>query len=317
MNYSKNNIPQIFKDVEILAPCKVDVMFGGARYVDSLLWNIFGSVLSPEEFAAGIVRDLSLPMAFRASIAMQLCEQVEAYADLVCTIYSLLDNDNDKDSGRNHDEKISSTTSTATAKAKAIEKMMLSLRHVGVEYTDIFDYDTNNAMYSPEEFAIQTCADLGLPAELEPAIAMKMRDTITHIFTQSLCAGAPADDVDADTHTIIDSGSDSSGSKITVNIVSPTLTSEMCQNMWRDCKPENIDVTSASSTRPSSPSASASASANVHVHVQNSMSKKRSANMCASIGIDINGYDNGSNAGVWSCSIDSTNSSQRQNKAKK
>jgi hypothetical protein len=252
-------IPAIFREAEILVPCKVDVMLNGARYSDSFLWNIFGSVMSPDEFAAGIVRDLSLPVGFRSRIALQLCEQVEAYADLVCSVCALLPNDT------NIEEHI-----------PALCDMVLGLRHLSLEYSDSFSYDVINPAVTPEEFAIQTCADLGLAAEFEAAIALKMRDTIINSLTQwiethaadedtaistssnkryrtNTTAAAPAAAAAAAAAASSNTEGGSDSGRAVVRIVPPALTAEMMQNMWKSNKPENVDV-QASAALPTVPS---------------------------------------------------------------
>jgi len=254
-------IPAVLREEEILIPCKIDVKLNGARYVDCFMWNLYSSVLSPDEFARSIVRDLNLPVGFRPRIALQLCEQVEAFADFVSTVHSLLPADAD-----------------IVEKLPALNKMSLELRHMGVEYKDTFAYDMQHSFLSPEEFAIITCAELGLPAEMEPAIAIKIRDTIIQLYMAwvSKLSSEPSVPV-----TVTGSSRARSGStgqtqppslrsaatatataftgassqetlsrfpcEVQVSAIPAHMGAEMNQSMWRACKPADRDVVGTAS----------------------------------------------------------------------
>ncbi len=225
---SSLSIPAVLRELEILVPCKVDVKLNGARYVDCFLWNLYNSVLSPDEFAASIARDLALPIGFRSRIAMQLCEQVEAFADLMNTIYSLLPPESD-----------------IIEKLPALNKMAIGLRHLGMEYSDSFDYNVLHSAVTPEDFAVTTCADLGLPSEMEPAIALKIRDTIINLLTKWLeTLDAPPVKKTRSSASTAALGLDAvdSVSSVHVGMVPSQLVTELTQNIWRTSKPTDPDA---------------------------------------------------------------------------
>jgi len=238
-----STIPAVLRGREILVPCKIDVKLNGARYVDCFLWNLYSSVMSPDEFAGSIVRDLNLPVGFRSRIALQLCEQVEAFADFVSTVHSLLPADAD-----------------IVEKLPALNKISLELRHLGVEYADTFGYDIHRASLTPEEFAVITCAELGLPAEMEPAIALKIRDTLMSIFidwvaklsSESSASPASLSASSASSLSLRGAAStsvprtqpipDNFPSEVRVSAIPVQLGTEMSQSMWKACKPADRDV---------------------------------------------------------------------------
>jgi len=83
-----SQLPSFLFDADLLVPLKLDITVKGARYVDSFCWNVFNSLLTPEEFAARTCADLSLPPAFQHKIALQITEQVDSFRDIISVLHA-------------------------------------------------------------------------------------------------------------------------------------------------------------------------------------------------------------------------------------
>lgn len=88
-------------------------------------------------------------------------------------------------------------------------------------------------------FARTTCADLGLPTDMEPAIAHKIRENIFRSIITWL------DDVRSG--VVIEEEVDLAPvpSDIKVNLVQPNHTVDMMSNLWKRAKPISADDTAA------------------------------------------------------------------------
>jgi hypothetical protein len=95
---------------------------------------------------------------------------------------------------------------------------------------------------TPEEFSRITCADLKLPAEMEPIISYKIREIIFRTLFKWM------DDSDKGKMTIkseskIDSTQPDSSraSDIKINLISPHEAIDTVISMWKKSKPSNAD----------------------------------------------------------------------------
>jgi hypothetical protein len=90
--------------------------------------------------------------------------------------------------------------------------------------------------FTPEDFASVTCADLGLPSEMEPAISHKIRETffrwLLSILQNPLC-----EDLSLQKEFQV------SDSKIA--LVPGSQTVDMITNLWKRAKPNSIDESAA------------------------------------------------------------------------
>jgi chromatin structure-remodeling complex subunit SFH1 len=155
-------LPRIlnFEEEEVLVPIKIDIAHGNGRYMDSFCWNLYNSVLTPEEFVWKTCMEENLPSELIPRIAAQLQEQVDAFLSFVDLIIS---------SGRNEHIQI---------RLNNLETDV-SVRCNVVEYSDSFQWDAYTSTgCDPEAFAKQTCLDLGLPCEMQSVIALRLRESI-------------------------------------------------------------------------------------------------------------------------------------------
>lgn len=144
---------------DVLVPIKIDVTHGDGRHIDSFCWNLYNSCLTPEEFVWQSCLEENLPCELVPRIVAQLQEQVAAFQSLAALI---------------------ATSGEDTVLRECLSKVVaeVCIRSNVIEYSDSFQWNAYGAGGSPEHFARQTCADLGLPAEMQPVIALRTREAL-------------------------------------------------------------------------------------------------------------------------------------------
>eukprot|EP00953_Heterococcus_sp_UTEX-ZZ885_P009832 5757-Heterococcus_DN1.PRE.1 len=144
---------------EQLVPIRVDLDVDGLRYIDSFTWNLHETYTSPEAFAARTVADLELPPRMQRPLARCIREHLEAWHTALPVwagggCISLVD--------------------------ETLVPIRLNIRLRALLYRDQFEWDINEPLNKPEVFAAQLVADLQLPQEMEPAIALAITEQITN-----------------------------------------------------------------------------------------------------------------------------------------
>mmetsp|Transcript_1738 Transcript_1738/g.3263 ORF Transcript_1738/g.3263 Transcript_1738/m.3263 type:complete len:239 (+) Transcript_1738:115-831(+) len=144
---------------DVLVPIKIDVTHGDGRHFDSFCWNLYNSFLTPEEFVWQSCLEENLPSELVPRIVAQLQEQVAAFKSLAALV---------------------ATSGDDVALRQRLGKVMteVCVRSNVIEYSDSFQWNDYGVGAGPEDFARQTCADLGLPAEMQPVIALRTRESI-------------------------------------------------------------------------------------------------------------------------------------------
>ncbi|KAJ8043062.1 SWI/SNF-related matrix-associated actin-dependent regulator of chromatin subfamily B member 1 [Holothuria leucospilota] len=149
---------------ECLVPIRLDMEIEGQKLRDTFTWNKNEQLISPEIFAEILCDDLDLPPAnFVPAISQAIRTQVEAYP-----------------------------TDISILEAQTDQRVILKLNiHVGnISLMDQFEWDMSENDNSPEKFALQLCADLGLGGEFVTAIAYSIRGQLswhqrTYAFSES------------------------------------------------------------------------------------------------------------------------------------
>lgn len=214
-------IPTFLTSPNLLIPVKIDITYRGARLVDTFCWDLHHPVMLPEEFAARTCADMNLPAGFHERITLQLIEQIESYKRIIDCVHQF-----------------HSFIPNWERKVREIQPITIGIRQGSLDYSDRVDWDPMGSIdYTPEEFAITTCADLGLPAELEPAIAHKIREALFRWLINILQNPQLEDTkmstefpITDDTKTILVPGG---------HFV------DMVSNLWKRAKPNNIDECAA------------------------------------------------------------------------
>jgi hypothetical protein len=136
-----------------LAPIVVDVDCKGVRHVDSFLWSLDASRMAPEEFARQTVDDLQLPQECVSLIAASLREQLKVAQQLQKFV-------------ERRDEPLLPRHVTLVVDATNEQK----------RFCDEFVWDTlDSSGDKPELLARRTCADMGLHAPFDAAVAFAIR----------------------------------------------------------------------------------------------------------------------------------------------
>ncbi|XP_064392260.1 SWI/SNF-related matrix-associated actin-dependent regulator of chromatin subfamily B member 1-like isoform X2 [Halichondria panicea] len=148
---------------EVLVPIRLDIDIDGQKLRDTFTWNKNDTLLSPDQFAEILCDDLELPnSSFVPAIASSIRQQCEQFS-----VDIIPEDEEDR---------------------RVIIKLNI---HVGnISLNDQFEWDLTNPLNSPEQFARQLCADLGLGGEFVTTIAYSIRGqlswhTRTYAFSEA------------------------------------------------------------------------------------------------------------------------------------
>lgn len=208
-------IPTFLRQPNVLVPLKIDMTYKGARLVDTFCWDLYESVMLPEEFAARMCADLNLPVGYHERISLQMTEQIAAYQEVIDCIY-----------------KYGSAIPDWDRKVSQIQPITVGVRNGNVDYSDRIDWDPMAEHFTPEDFASLTCSDLGLPIEMEPAIAHKIRESLFR-WIITVLQNPTVDDVTLRQEFPIPENK--------VVLVPNNQTVDMITNLWKRAKPNHLD----------------------------------------------------------------------------
>lgn len=148
------------------------------RLKDAFLWNLHEALITPEEFAITMVRDLDFPNphGLASSVSNQIRQQLEEYAGVALhpLFQSVPATQNDgaaatdsaqADEDVNHDDAY-----------RCIVNLNVNLHNR--LYTDKFEWSLLHSQRAAETFARVTCADLGLGTEWVSAIAHGISEAV-------------------------------------------------------------------------------------------------------------------------------------------
>ncbi|KAL3419140.1 snf5/smarcb1/ini1 [Phlyctema vagabunda] len=176
--------------VEELMPVRIDVDWDKIKLRDTFTWNFHDRVTSKELFAAQLVEDLGLtsPAAEPVfeQVKNQLTEQLMDFYPPPFIEEPALDPELPYSAYKNDEMRI-------------LIKLNITIGPTTLE--DKFEWDINNPLNSPEEFAQSMTKDLQLSGEFTTAIAHCIREQ-SQLFTRSLFIvghemdGRPLEDAD-------------------------------------------------------------------------------------------------------------------------
>ncbi|KAL5614796.1 hypothetical protein BROUX41_004885 [Berkeleyomyces rouxiae] len=175
---------------EDLVPIRLEVEWEKIKLRDTFTWNLHDRIITPQLFAAQLVEDMGIKppgaQIIYETVVAQICEQLEDYYP-----FAHLEDDS-------LDPEISYTT-FKNDEMRVLIKLNITIgTHTLV---DQFEWEMNNPLNSPEEFATNMTRDLALPGEFKTAIAHCIREQ-TQLFTKSLYTvghpfdGRPIEDAD-------------------------------------------------------------------------------------------------------------------------
>ncbi|OAX84291.1 hypothetical protein ACJ72_01333 [Emergomyces africanus] len=160
--------------LEDLVPIRLDIDWDKIKLRDTFTWNLHDRVTPPDVFAEKLVEDLRLPLESCGPLVRQISQSIQdQLADFYPQVFmeeEALDPHLPYHAYKNDEMRI-------------LVKLNITIgQHTLV---DQFEWEINNPLNSPEEFAIQMTKDLSLPGEFTTAIAHSIREQI-QLFTKSL-----------------------------------------------------------------------------------------------------------------------------------
>ncbi|KAI1311003.1 SNF5-domain-containing protein [Xylaria venustula] len=190
LKWKRKDMKQQAEQHEELAPVRLDVDYDKVKLRDTFTWNIHERIVHPELFAMQLVEDMNLkpPVAQPVydEILKQIHEQLNDFYPFVFSDEDALDPELPYSAWKNDEMRI-------------LVKLNITIgQHTLV---DQFEWEINNPLNSPEEFASSMSRDLALSGEFTTAIAHCIREQ-THLFTRSLYSighpfdGRPIEDPD-------------------------------------------------------------------------------------------------------------------------
>lgn len=175
---------------EELVPMRLDVDYDKIKLRDTFTWNLHERIVSPLIFSMQLIEDmgLKLPAAQPVldEVLKQVREQLNDFYPFVFSDEDALDPELPYSAWKNDEMRI-------------LVKLNITIgQHTLV---DQFEWEINNPLNSPEEFAASMSKDLALSGEFTTAIAHCIREQ-TQLFTRSLYSighpfdGRPIEDPD-------------------------------------------------------------------------------------------------------------------------
>lgn len=190
LKWKRKDMKQQAEQHEELVPVRLDVDWEKIKLRDTLTWNLHERIIPVELFAAQLIEDMGLkPPAFQPvyeQVVQQLHEQLNDFYPFVFSDEDALDPELPYSAWKNDEMRI-------------LVKLNITIgQHTLV---DQFEWEINNPLNSPEEFAASMAKDLALSGEFTTAIAHCIREQ-TQLFTRSLYSighpfdGRPVEDPD-------------------------------------------------------------------------------------------------------------------------
>lgn len=182
LRIKRKEILQQAEQVEELVPVRLDVDWDKIRLRDTFTWNLHDRVITAELFAAQFMEDLGLATPAAQPILEQVQHQIrEQLNDFYPQVYieeDALDPELPYSAYKNEEMRI-------------LIKLNITIGPTTLE--DKFEWELNNPLNSPEEFAQSLSRELSLSGEFTTAIAHSIREQC-QLFTRGLyVVGHPFD----------------------------------------------------------------------------------------------------------------------------
>ncbi|PQE32277.1 snf5 smarcb1 ini1 protein [Rutstroemia sp. NJR-2017a WRK4] len=178
------------EQVEELVPIRLDVDWEKVKLRDTFTWNLHDRTIPPQLFAEQLVQDLGLTPPLAEPVVQQVQQQFqEQIIDFYPPVYipeEPLDPELPYSAYKNDEMRI-------------LIKLNITIGPYNL--VDKFEWEINNPLNSPEEFAQSMARDLSLSGEFTTAIAHCIREQ-TQLFIRSLYIighpfdGRPVEDAD-------------------------------------------------------------------------------------------------------------------------
>ncbi|KAF7540189.1 hypothetical protein G7054_g1566 [Neopestalotiopsis clavispora] len=190
LKWKRKDMKQQAEQHEELVPIRVDVDMDKIRLRDTFTWNFHERLTAPELFAMQLIEDMGLkaPIAQPVydQVTMQVKEQLNDFYPFVFSDEDALDPELPYSAWKNDEMRV-------------LIKLNITIGQLTL--VDQFEWDINNPLNSPEDFAVTMAKEMSLSGEFVTAIAHCIREQI-QLFTRSLYSighpfdGRPIEDPD-------------------------------------------------------------------------------------------------------------------------
>ncbi|KAK6079293.1 snf5/smarcb1/ini1 [Seiridium cupressi] len=190
LKWKRKDMKQQAETHEELVPVRVDVDWDKIRLRDTFTWNLHERLAAPELFAMQLIEDMGLktPVAqpIYEQVILQMKEQLNDFYPFVFSDEDALDPELPYSAWKNDEMRV-------------LIKLNITIGQLTL--VDQFEWDINNPLNSPEEFAVSMAKEMSLSGEFVTAIAHCIREQ-TQLFTRSLYSighpfdGRPIEDPD-------------------------------------------------------------------------------------------------------------------------
>ncbi|SZF06085.1 unnamed protein product [Blumeria hordei] len=190
LRIKRNELAQQAEQVEVLVPIRLEVDWDKIRLRDTFTWNLHDRIISTDLFAAQLVEDLGLAVPPATPLVEMVQHQVRGQLnDFYPQVYikeDALDPELPYSAYKNEEMRI-------------LIKLNITVGSHTLE--DKFEWEINNPLNSPEEFALSMTRELSLSGEFTTAIAHCIREQ-SQLYTRSLYIvgypfdGRPLEDAD-------------------------------------------------------------------------------------------------------------------------
>lgn len=182
LRIKRKELLQQAEQVEELVPIRLDIDWDKIRLRDTFTWNLHDRVVSTDLFAAQFIEDLGLSIPPANPVLDQVQHQIrEQLNDFYPQVYieeDALDPELPYSAYKNEEMRI-------------LIKLNITIGPTTLE--DKFEWELNNPLNSPEEFAQSLSRELSLSGEFTTAIAHSIREQC-QLFTRGLyIVGHPFD----------------------------------------------------------------------------------------------------------------------------
>ncbi|KAK4574285.1 SWI/SNF chromatin-remodeling complex subunit [Recurvomyces mirabilis] len=159
---------------EELVPVRLDIELDKLRLRDTFTWNLHEKLISPDMYADYLIEDLKIPPEAIREVSQQvkaeMHEQIHNYYPHVIV------EDGPLESGRPYNDHKDDEMRV---------QIKLNITIGRITLVDQFEWDINNPLNSPEEFARQMAWENALSGEFTTAIAHTIREQ-SQLYTKSL-----------------------------------------------------------------------------------------------------------------------------------
>lgn len=182
LRISKKDLATQSEQFEELVPIRIDIEWDKVRLRDTFTWNLHDRTVTPALFAQQTIEDLQLPLdqcrPLIQQFAASIHEQIQDFYPPIFIEEEALDPHLPYNAYKDDEMRI-------------LVKLNITIgQHTLV---DQFEWDVNNPLNSPEQFAEQMTNDLSLSGEFTTAVAHSIREQ-SQLFVRSLyVTGHPFD----------------------------------------------------------------------------------------------------------------------------